>query len=304
MPDDVGEPGASTVPDLVLPHGAKPLRRRVAWGVGVGVLVEHHEPNFWGKHAHERWQVDVQFSPAVCEINWTTPEGSNETRKVTGNQVWFMPPGWVHSIGWLTAADVIGLYVEPKFLPSDFPKQCPGFTVAPLTDFVSANPQIADHCAELRQLCREPEDAVIWRMAGAGSHLAALLADAQILLATDGLMPHQGLANQILKKLHDHVEGHGSERIPIRELAQKLGFSPRHFRRIVSQITGKSPQELVSLWKTQHAKSLLESGTHNVSEAATAAGFSDPAHLNRRMQSIYGVSPKAFLPRLPRPFRA
>jgi AraC-like DNA-binding protein len=117
-------------------------------------------------------------------------------------------------------------------------------------------------------------------------------------------MPFTGLARQALEKMKEYIAEHGTERIPIRALAQSLGLSPRHFRRIVRQITGKSPQEFVTLWKIQHAKNLLQSGTHNVSEAAIATGFSDPAHLNRRMQAIYGVSPKAFLPRLPRPFRA
>ena len=289
---------------LVLPHGAKALKRRLVWGVGAGILVEHFRANIWTKHSHAHWQVVVMFSPAVCEVvTWTSSSRRRKPRLIRGCQIWIMPPGWLHSVRWRVSADAIVLYVEPERIPESLQGHLFEFSVKPLADYVAAQPNVAELCSELRYLCLEPDDMVEWRIAGAGTLLTALLVEAHATLMGGGLMPHTGLARQILEKMKQQIAAQGTERVRIIALARSLGMSPRHFRRIVRRITGKSPQDLVTLFKIQAAKNLLKGGTHNVSEAAYATGFSDPAHLNRRMHAIYGVSPKAFLPRLPPPFQ-
>ena len=307
MPDNAGgagTPNNASHLGLVLPQGAKPLRRRIVWGVGVGILAERLGVNVWAKHSHAHWQIVITFSPAVGEIAWNSPSGKNERQQISGSQVWIIPPGLSHSIRWLVPADAIFLYVEPDRIPAKLRDYCPDISAYSLTQVVAVQPSIADLCSDLRDLCQQPEDVVDWRIAGAGTLLAAILIESHTALATGGLTPLAGVAPQILAKMKEHVAKLGNERVPVRTLARNLGISSRHFRRIVRQITGTSPQKFVILFKIQTAKTLLQSGTHNVSEAARAAGFSDPAHLNRRMQATYGVSPKAFLPRMPGPFRA
>lgn len=308
MPDNAGDPGKTTsAPNalrLLLPRGARPLRRRVVWGVNVGILVERIETNIWAKHSHAHWQIVVTFGPAVCEVAWKAPSGETKNRRIRGSQIWILPPDTLHSVRWLVPGDAIVLYVEPERVPETVQHQCRDFAAFPLTHAVAAHPSIADLCSDLRDLAQQPEHLVNWRIAGAGTLLAATLIQFHAVLETGGLAPLAGLARQILEKLKNHIASHSNERIPVSTLARNLGISPRHFRRIVRQITGTSPQEFVILSKVQTAKALLQNGTHNVSEAARAAGFSDPAHLNRRMRATYGVSPKAFLPRLPSPFRA
>lgn len=302
MPDNADEHGASDseLHTLVLPTGVTPLRRRVIWGVGVGILSERLEANLWANHVHSHWQISVAFTPARCDVKWLSPSGAEGEHQVQGCQVWIVPPGWWHAVRWFTPADGITLYVEPGRLSTAFCNSCPQISIEPLGDYVTLAPIVGELCSELRAMAQQPEASVHWKIAGAGTLLAAALVDSHVALKIEGVTAQAGLAYRILKKVQEYVSSHKSERLPIKEMAKDFGISPRHFRRVLRQVSGKCPRDLIAYLKTRNAKTLLQSGDYNVSEAAIASGFSDAAHLNRRMQGIYGSSPKAFRPRLPR----
>jgi AraC-like DNA-binding protein len=276
-----------------LPRGTKPFRRRLVAGVGADVLVERLAANYWPQHRHDHWQIVLLFAPAVCDGWWRTPSGETFDPRITGGQVWVLPPGWAHSEHLRKAGDVIVLYVAPSIARRYRAGLLHGASVASLTKYVAVQPAIAEICAELRPFGTMPNGDTDWDVACAGSHLAALVLQANVMLATGAVKPMGALAARVVEKLKSHSVDRRMEHVPVSEMARSLGISERHFRRVFREATGKSAQEWLLWKKSGHAKALLCEG-RSVKETVDEAGFADRSHLNRVIRRFYGVSASAF----------
>lgn len=86
------------------------------------------------------------------------------------------------------------------------------------------------------------------------------------------------------------LAGHLQDRLPIRELARKVGLRQRELSARFQRETGLTIRRYV-LWLRLKAavSSLAERRT--LTEAAHAAGFADAAHLSRTFVEMFGVPP-------------
>lgn len=79
----------------------------------------------------------------------------------------------------------------------------------------------------------------------------------------------------------------------VSELANSLGISDRHLRRVLQQEFGVSPIQLAQTQRLLLAKRLLTDSTLSVADVAFASGFSSVRRLNALFQKRYRLSPKA-----------
>lgn len=75
------------------------------------------------------------------------------------------------------------------------------------------------------------------------------------------------------------------------DLAQELGVSERHLRRVVQQEFGVSPIELLQTHRLLLAKRLLTDTALSITEIAYASGFSSLRRLNALFQDRYRLNP-------------
>ena len=69
-------------------------------------------------------------------------------------------------------------------------------------------------------------------------------------------------------------------------------MSEVNFRRLFKEYTGMSPIDYRNDLRLKNAKNMLQSGEYNVTEAATASGFSNLSFFIRLYKKKYGHTPK------------
>lgn len=82
-------------------------------------------------------------------------------------------------------------------------------------------------------------------------------------------------------------------------LSQRLGFSQRHLRRIMTEEVGAGPIALARAQRAQSARALLDSTDMPLVEIAFAAGFGSVRQFNETIQTVFGSTPSALRHRNP-----
>lgn len=110
---------------------------------------------------------------------------------------------------------------------------------------------------------------------------------------------HEKLKNGIASRRVHQVKRLLAENLEnpptLAQLAKTAGVSPFHLSRIFSGETGKTiPRHLRDL-RLEKAAELLRSGRANVTEAATAVGYSSLSHFSTAFTEKYAVCPYGYL---------
>ena len=100
----------------------------------------------------------------------------------------------------------------------------------------------------------------------------------------------QGTEASVKRALRLIAEGFLEHR-SLEELADKLGISDRHLRRLFDQHLGKSPITVASERRIDIAKGLLSSSEHAVADIAYASGFSSLRRFNDSFKKATGLPP-------------
>lgn len=81
--------------------------------------------------------------------------------------------------------------------------------------------------------------------------------------------------------------------LSLERLAQVACFSPWHFHRLFSAMTGETPDDYVRRVRLEQAASILMHAPHiSVSEAADRCGFSTLSLFTRNFKNHFGINPK------------
>jgi AraC family transcriptional regulator len=94
-----------------------------------------------------------------------------------------------------------------------------------------------------------------------------------------------------MRRVFAHVDANLCRRIPIRELAQLLGFSASHFCRAFKCTSGVSPRDYVQRRRIEVAQGLMLTTSESLSSIAVGCGMSDQAHFTRSFHRIVGETP-------------
>ena len=77
--------------------------------------------------------------------------------------------------------------------------------------------------------------------------------------------------------------------------AGKYGFSGKYFRERFRELFGSTPTQYLITLRLNEAARLLSNGTHNVKQAALAAGFSDIYYFGRLFKKRFKCPPSNFI---------
>ncbi len=78
------------------------------------------------------------------------------------------------------------------------------------------------------------------------------------------------------------------------ELGREVGISSFYLSRTFSQEMGMSISQFIRRTRIERAAELIRAGSHNVSEAAFAVGYSSLGHFSKSFQEIMGVGPALY----------
>ena len=74
-------------------------------------------------------------------------------------------------------------------------------------------------------------------------------------------------------------------------LAQRVGYTPRHLGRLLSQELGAGPLALARARRAQTARVLIETTDLPLADVAFAAGFASVRQFNETVREVYDASP-------------
>ena len=93
----------------------------------------------------------------------------------------------------------------------------------------------------------------------------------------------------------DYIEAHLGDELTIEQLAEVAHFSPYHFHRIFSSMTGETLGGFVSRLRLEHAANRLVSQPgRSVTDIALECGFANPSSFGRAFREHYGMTPTAW----------
>jgi len=107
-----------------------------------------------------------------------------------------------------------------------------------------------------------------------------------------GLAGWRGTANTVRRALDLISEGSLSES-NVDALADRVGVSGRHLRRLFEEHVGTSPLEVAQTHRLLFAKKLLTETALAVSDIAHASGFGSVRRFNTAIRDAYGMTPRA-----------
>jgi len=98
-----------------------------------------------------------------------------------------------------------------------------------------------------------------------------------------------------INKVMDFVENNLDKELPLEYLSKKAYFSPFHFHRIFSTITGETLNSFINRKRIEKIASLILNGTElSLLELATNYGFNSSSSFSRSFKKFYGISPTEF----------
>lgn len=125
--------------------------------------------------------------------------------------------------------------------------------------------------------------------------LKGLLHDYELAQSPDdalaGIQKHQA---QVVSSALSWIYLHPKTTLSIKALAEKFGYSQRHFCRIFRQETKRSPRQALIAARIDRAKNLLTSSALNVSEIAESLAYENVFYFSRQFKKVTGLSPIRF----------
>ncbi|WP_229073279.1 AraC family transcriptional regulator [Actinoplanes sp. DH11] len=226
-------------------------------------------------HAHDAWTVLLVDDGAVRY------DLDRHERGAYGELVTLLPPKVPHNG---TAAGPHGfrkrvLYLEPRLLPERLTGAAvdrPAITDRSLYRWVSA----------VHRCLRTPEEAA------AEGLLALALERLRTHLAP---APPEPPSAKAAHALHDLLEEHIVDGLPLTDAAAVLHFDPAHLVRSFRREFGMTPHQYLISRRVDLARRLIVSG-QPLSTVAAGSGFYDQPHLTRHFKRILGVNPSRFSP--------
>lgn len=95
-------------------------------------------------------------------------------------------------------------------------------------------------------------------------------------------------------RLEEYIDAHLQDSITLDDMAALLGMGVWTFGRRVRQTLGCTAHALVMRRRVERAASLLRESGLALKQVAAACGFSDQAHLSRRIKAELGATPGAY----------
>lgn len=98
-----------------------------------------------------------------------------------------------------------------------------------------------------------------------------------------------------INKVMEYIDSHYNEQVNLNDLAQIAHFSPFHFHRIFTTLTGKTPADFFLRIRTEKAaQQLKDFQAKTISDIAFDCGFSSMSLFARTFKKRFGISATAY----------
>lgn len=98
-----------------------------------------------------------------------------------------------------------------------------------------------------------------------------------------------------LEKLIHTIEEHYTDHeFNVEKLSELMAMSRSTLTRKTSIVIDKKPSELITEYRLETAKKMIDSGNKNISEIAYTNGFTDPRYFSRRFKQYFGQTPTEY----------
>ena len=91
-----------------------------------------------------------------------------------------------------------------------------------------------------------------------------------------------------------YIKEHHGERLPLGEVARRVGLSPYYFCKLFHRTMGMTFTQYLNRVRLERAKDLLLNPALPVAEVASAVGFGSIPHFNRSFKRYTGMTPTAY----------
>lgn len=91
-----------------------------------------------------------------------------------------------------------------------------------------------------------------------------------------------------------HIEEHLGQELELDALAARAGFSPFHFHRVFSEVTGESPMAFIRRLRLERAVYRMKVSPENVLQIGLEAGFQSAESFTRAFVRHYRMKPSEF----------
>jgi len=112
-----------------------------------------------------------------------------------------------------------------------------------------------------------------------------------VLSAKAGIRQHHA---QMVSSAMSWLYLHSASALSAADLAEKFGYSQRHFCRIFRQIVGKTPGQALIEARIDHAKKLLATSALNVTEIADSLNYENVFYFSRQFKQCTSLTPVEF----------
>ncbi|BFT74768.1 AraC family transcriptional regulator [Paenibacillus sp. P36] len=102
---------------------------------------------------------------------------------------------------------------------------------------------------------------------------------------------HKQLIHKVMDELRDQI---GEKAITVASLAENVNVSPRYLSQLFMKYTGFSLREYITRVRMDRARFLLSETSMNITEVASALGFTDVYHFSKMFKSHNGAPPSSF----------
>ena len=92
----------------------------------------------------------------------------------------------------------------------------------------------------------------------------------------------------------DYIYEHHSEKLSLRELAEKEHFSEWYMSKLISAGTGLGFRELLAFARVEESEKILLSGSQKISSIASEVGFSTTAYYEKFFKKWFGCHPEEY----------
>ncbi|MCM1189676.1 MAG: AraC family transcriptional regulator [bacterium] len=96
---------------------------------------------------------------------------------------------------------------------------------------------------------------------------------------------------QLVEKVLYYIDDHIADGVEFEDLAKHFGYSPFHFHRIFSAVTGQTLMEYIRRRRLTMAHQKLCKTRENVAEICYSVGFNSIQTFNRAFKESFGMSP-------------
>jgi AraC family transcriptional regulator len=103
-----------------------------------------------------------------------------------------------------------------------------------------------------------------------------------------------GLATWQQRIVTAHIDAHLDETIPLAALAQLARLSPYYFCRAFKQSFGVPPHRYHTARRIEHAKSLLATRAHSVTDIGLTVGYSETSSFTAAFRKATGLTPSGY----------